>query len=250
LAKRYFIYLAYNGKNYCGWQVQPNGSTVQEAVEKSIGTLLRRPVSVTGAGRTDSGVHARMMVAHFDVEQPLDDPFWAERLNRILPSDIAVRRIVPVKPEAHARFSALSRTYKYYITHQKDPFRQEPLRVNRPLDYDRMNAAAGILLKHTDFTSFSKLHTDVKTNHCRIMEARWENEGDAWVFTIRADRFLRNMVRAIVGTLIETGKGRLSLAGFESVIESKNRSNAGTSVAGNALFLTNIEYPETLFEIE
>jgi tRNA pseudouridine38-40 synthase len=248
--KRYFIYLAYNGKNYCGWQKQPNGITVQEQIEKSLSTLLRIPVSVTGAGRTDSGVHAKMMVAHFDVEQVLDCLLLEDKLNRILPPDIAVCRIVPVKPDAHARFSALSRTYKYYVTNKKDPLRSEQLQVDYPLNYRQMNEAAKILFKYADFTSFSKLHTQVKTNNCKITEARWEEEEDRWVFTIRADRFLRNMVRAIVGTLIETGKGQLSLAGFQSIIESRDRRNAGTSVTGNALFLTDIEYPATLFEKE
>jgi tRNA pseudouridine38-40 synthase len=248
--KRYFIYLAYNGKNYCGWQKQPNGITVQEQIEKSLSTLLRIPVSVTGAGRTDSGVHAKMMVAHVDVEQVLDCLLLEDKLNRILPLDIAVCRIVPVKPDAHARFSTPSRTYKYYVTNRKNPLRREQLRVDYPLNYNQMNEAAKILFKYTDFTSFSKFHTQVKTNNCKIMDARWEREDDCWVFTIRADRFLRNMVRAIVGTLIETGKGRLSLAEFQSIIESKDRRNAGTSVTGNALFLTDIEYPATLFEKE
>jgi tRNA pseudouridine38-40 synthase len=249
--KRYFIYLAYNGKNYCGWQTQPNGIAVQERIEESLSTLLRIPISITGAGRTDSGVHAKMMVAHFDfdIEYTLDCPFLKERLNRILPSDIAVCKIIPVKANAHARFDALSRTYKYFIINEKDPFRNELLlQVNYPLNFYRMNKAAKILLKYTDFTSFSKLHTDVKTNNCKIMKAEWKKENDYWVFTIQADRFLRNMVRAIVGTLIEVGKEKLSLDEFRKIIESKDRRNAGTSVRGNALFLTDIKYPESLFE--
>ncbi|MDR0682083.1 MAG: tRNA pseudouridine(38-40) synthase TruA [Dysgonamonadaceae bacterium] len=247
--KRYFIYFAYNGKNYCGWQKQPNGITVQERIEERFSTLLRIPVSITGAGRTDSGVHAKIMTAHFDMEYALDCALLKERLNRILPSDIAVCKIVPVKADAHARFDALSRTYKYFITNKKNPFRHELLlQVNYPLNYDRMNEAAEILLKYTDFTSFSKLHTDVKTNNCKIMKAKWNKENDDWVFTIQANRFLRNMVRAIVGTLIEVGKEKLSLDEFRKIIENKDRRNAGTSVKGNALFLTDIEYPESLFE--
>jgi tRNA pseudouridine38-40 synthase len=247
--ERYFIYLAYNGKNYCGWQKQPNGTTVQEQIEKGLSTLLRTPVSIVGAGRTDSGVHATLMVAHFDSElNKLDTSLLTDKLNRILPGDIFIHKIVSVKPDAHARFDALSRTYKYFITDKKDPFRHERLyRVTFPLDYDLMNQAAQIVLEYTDFTSFSKLHTDVKTNNCQVMKAGWTKEKSIYVFTIQANRFLRNMVRAIVGTLIEVGKGKLSLDGFREVIESKDRANAGTSVPGNALFLVDIEYPETVF---
>ncbi|MDR0541925.1 MAG: tRNA pseudouridine(38-40) synthase TruA [Dysgonamonadaceae bacterium] len=251
--KRYFIYLAYNGKNYCGWQIQPNGITVQQSLEQSLSTLLRVPVSITGAGRTDTGVHARLMVAHFDVEMPdPDTEALTERLNGILPPDIAVDRILPVRPDAHARFDALSRTYQYHITYRKDPFEREFLyRVKKPLDYRRMNEAARILFEYSDFTSFSKLHTDTKTNICRILKAEWRLEAcDRLVFTIQADRFLRNMVRSIVGTLIEVGNGKLSPEGFRAVIESENRAKAGTSVPAHALFLTDIEYPETVFENE
>jgi tRNA pseudouridine38-40 synthase len=222
---------------------------VQERIEEKLSILLRTPVSITGAGRTDSGVHAKLMVAHFDTGYILDCSLLKERLNRILPSDIAVYKIVPVKPDAHARFDALSRTYQYFITNKKNPFQHELLlEVNYPLNYDQMNKAAKVLLEYADFTSFSKLHTDVKTNNCKIMKAEWTKENDEWVFTIQADRFLRNMIRAIVGTLIEVGKGKLPLDEFRKIIESKDRRNAGTSVKGNALFLMDIEYPESLFE--
>ncbi|MDL2256065.1 tRNA pseudouridine(38-40) synthase TruA [Parabacteroides sp. OttesenSCG-928-K15] len=246
---RYFIYLGYNGKNYCGWQKQPNGVAVQECLEEALATYLRRPVAVTGAGRTDTGVHARLMVAHFDWEEPFDDlPFLADKINRILPKDIAVYRIVPVAPEAHARFDAVARTYKYYITFRKDPFQSDWVcRLYGKLDLQAMNKACEILYDYIDFTSFSKLHTDVKTNNCRITHAGWEQKEDIWVFTITADRFLRNMVRAIVGTLFEVGRGKLSLDGFRQVIESKDRGAAGTSAPGHALFLEDVVYPETIF---
>ena len=248
--KRYFIYLAYDGKNYCGWQLQPNGISVQQIMEQSLSILLQTPTPVTGAGRTDSGVHARRMVAHFDTAVPdLDTDSLMERLNGILPQDIVIHRIVPVCPDAHARFSALSRTYQYFVTYRKDPFcREYVYRIKQPLDMERMNAAAQILFEYSDFTSFSKLHTNTKTNRCRILKAEWRQENDRLVFTIQADRFLRNMVRSIVGTLMDAGRGKVSLEAFRAIIESKDRSQAGTSVPARALFLTDIEYPETVFE--
>ncbi len=249
--KRYFIDLSYNGKNYCGWQIQPNGITVQQRLEEGLCMLLRSQISVTGAGRTDTGVHARLMTAHFDWEGDESDmAVLTEKLNRILPPDIAIQRIVRVLPDAHARFDALSRTYKYYITDRKDPFYHEWMyKVAHPLDYEAMNKAARLLFEYVDFTSFSKLHTDVKTNNCRIMHAYWEREGENYVFTIRADRFLRNMVRAIVGTLLEVARGKLTEEGFRRIIEQKDRCKAGTSVPGNALFLVDIEYPPEIFQI-
>ena len=247
---RYFIYLSYNGKPFCGWQIQPNGITVQQRIEEALSTILRRPMSIVGAGRTDAGVHAQLMVAHFDSEEPISDlPFLADKLNRLLPKDIAIDRIVPVAPDAHARFDATSRTYKYYLTAKKNPFNYDWVyRYIGKLDYDLMNEACRVLFEYTDFTSFSKLHTDVKTNNCRIMEAGWKQEGDVWVFTLRADRFLRNMVRAIVGTLLEVGRGKLSLSGFREVIEAKDRGRAGTSAPGHALYLVDVTYPEKIFE--
>lgn len=247
---RYFIYLSYNGKRFCGWQIQPKGITVQQTLEEALTMILRQPINVVGAGRTDAGVHARLMVAHFDSEQPIEDlNFMADKLNRLLPKDIAVYKIVAVKEDAHARFDATSRTYKYYISSHKDPFNNELVaRVHGKLDIAKMNEAAAALFDYTDFTSFSKLHTDVKTNNCKIHKAEWkEAEDGSLVFTIRADRFLRNMVRAIVGTLLEVGRGKLSLEGFRRVIEVKDRCKAGTSVPGHALFLVDITYPEELF---
>lgn len=249
---RYFIYLGYNGTNFNGWQIQPNGVTVQQSIEEALATLLRKPVPIVGAGRTDAGVHARLMVAHFDWEEEIADlTFLAEKLNRLLPKDIAVYRIVRVAPDAHARFDATSRTYKYYVTTKKDPFNYElAYKLSGTLDYDGMNEACRVLFEYIDFTSFSKLHTDVKTNNCHIYEAGWAQEGDMWVFTIRADRFLRNMVRAIVGTLLEVGRRKLSVDGFRKVIELKDRCKAGTSVPGHALFLVNVTYPEHIFNVE
>lgn len=247
---RYFIYLAYDGTNYHGWQIQPNGISVQETLEKALFTFLRNEVAVVGAGRTDTGVHATLMVAHFDHPgDMLDADTVKKKLNRILPPDISVYEVRPVKPDAHARFDAQSRTYKYYITTEKFPFqRQYRYKVFSELDFDKMNEAARILFEYTDFTSFSKLHTDVKTNNCKIIYAEWQwVDAVTWVFTITADRFLRNMVRAIVGTLIEVGLGKLSLEGFRKVIEEKDRCKAGTSVPGQGLFLVDIEYPENIF---
>lgn len=249
--QRYFIYLAYNGTRYHGWQLQPNGVTVQECVEKALAVLLRCDTSIVGAGRTDAGVHARLMVAHFDTVTSLADlETFSEKLNRLLPADIAVYKTVRVCVDAHSRFDAVSRMYRYYMVGRKDPFAGAyAWRYHGTLDFDKMNEAAACLSGYTDFTSFSKLHTDVKTNNCRIMRACWEKEGDLWVFEIRADRFLRNMVRAIVGTLYDVGRGRMSVDDFCRVIEMKDRCKAGTSAPGNALFLVDVEYPEWLFDV-
>lgn len=247
---RYFIYLSYNGATYHGWQRQPNGISVQECIEKALTTLVRQEMSITGAGRTDAGVHARLMVAHVDIPFKLDDTtMWVHRLNRLLPPDIAIHRIVAVTPDAHSRFDATARTYRYYISGQKNPFEGNfRWTMNADsLDVDAMNAAAEKMMEYTDFTSFSKLHTDVKTNNCRITRARWTRNGNDLVFEITADRFLRNMVRAIVGTLVEVGRGKISIDDFCRVIEAKDRCKAGTSAPGNALFLTDIVYPERLF---
>ena len=264
---RYFIQFSYDGTAYHGWQIQPNGVSVQEKLQQALSTLLRMPVEVVGAGRTDAGVHARMMVAHFemDLSLPLRED-WDEslvyKLNKLLPRDIAVQRIWPVADDMHARFSATSRTYQYYIHTRKDPFlRDRSWLVTFPLDFDRMNEAAQRLLDYEDFTSFSKVNTDTKTNLCHITEAKWENlpltpsqgggmthnenwgEG-RWVFTITANRFLRNMVRAIVGTLVEVGRGRMTVEEFCRVIEQKDRCSAGESVPGHALFLVDVSYEE------
>lgn len=248
--QRYFIYLAYDGTNYHGWQIQPNGISVQECLMKALATFLRREIEVIGAGRTDAGVHATLMVAHFDFEgDDLDVELVADKLNRLLPPDISVYQVRRVKSDAHARFDATARTYKYYITTSKNPFnRQYRCRIHGNLDFKRMNEAAQELFDYSDFTSFSKLHTDVKTNICRITMAEWTQVDEVtWVFTIRADRFLRNMVRAIVGTLLEVGRGKMTVQDFKQVIELQDRGKAGTSAPGQALFLVNVEYPENLF---
>ncbi len=250
--RRYFIFFAYDGTAYHGWQVQPNGSSVQETLAKAVAVLLRKDkVQVTGAGRTDAGVHARLMVAHFDTESELDTQWFAYKLNRILPWDISIYSVRPVKPDAHARFDALSRTYKYYVHTRKSPFdRQFSLYLaGRALpDFEQMNKAAAMLKEYKDFTSFSKLHTDAKTNFCDVTYAAWKQTSPyQWEFTITANRFLRNMVRAVVGTLFDVGYGKVDLEGFKRVVEGKDRCMAGSSVPGHALFLEDITYPETIF---
>ena len=207
--------------------------------------ILRTEIAITGAGRTDAGVNAAVMYAHFDVETPIDDvKTLVARLNSVVGKDIAIYNLIPVDKEAHARFDATSRTYKYFVHTEKSPFLYPfSWRANCKLDFDLMNEAAGHLMRYTDFTSFSKLHTDVKTNNCKVTYARWEQEGGQWVFTITADRFLRNMVRAIVGTLVDVGRGKISVQEFCEIIERKNRCSAGTSMPGNALFLWEVTYP-------
>ncbi len=242
---RYFIELAYNGSGYNGWQIQPNAPSVQEDINKALSLLLKQEINVTGAGRTDTGVHASFFVAHFDSETAiLHTKALTDKLNRFLGKNIAIKDIYAVAPDAHARFSARSRTYKYYINKTKNPFSYPFAYRPHPLpDIRLMNKACELLLRYEDFTSFSKLHTDVKTNVCHLMEAYWEETDEQLVFTIKADRFLRNMVRAIVGTLLDVGQERITLEQFQKIIESKDRCKAGTSVPGNALFLCNIEYP-------
>jgi tRNA pseudouridine38-40 synthase len=251
--ERYFIKLSYDGTNYHGWQSQDNAHTVQAEIENSLSVLLKENILITGAGRTDAGVHAKEYFAHFDVEvafnkESIDDLVY--RMNSILPSDISILNIFPVKNDIHARFTALSRTYRYYICQSKDPFHNNyAWRVFGDINVNAMNDAANSLFDYIDFTSFSKLHSDVKTNNCKIMLAQWTEENDLLVFTITADRFLRNMVRAIVGTLIDVGKGKISLAEFKKIIENKDRSDAGYSVPAKALFLEKIKYPEDIFEL-
>jgi tRNA pseudouridine38-40 synthase len=246
---RYFIYLEFDGSAYSGWQIQPHSPSVQQTLEEALALFLRQNVSVTGAGRTDAGVHASEMVAHFDLDEPQDCGWMRGKLNGILPQDIAVHRIVPVKADAHARFDATARTYKYYVTLNKSAFNRNYswFLPNEP-DFEMMNRAAEILMKTVDFTSFSKLHTDTRTNDCHVTEAGWEMLPDGrWVFTITADRFLRNMVRAIVGTLMEVGRGRLTIDGFQRIIDSKDRCSAGDSAPAQGLFLYKIVYPDNLF---
>ena len=242
---RYFVTFSYDGTRYHGWQIQPNGVSVQEKLQEALSTLLREPIVVTGAGRTDAGVHARMMVAHFDWEGAvIDGQQLAYKLNRLLPYDIAVSKVEPVSEEMHARFSAKSRMYRYYIHTVKDPFqRAYSCEIHYPLDFAKMNEAAKILTTYEDFGAFCKSGADVKTTFCDVTKAEWvQTSPTTWYFEIRANRFLRNMVRAVVGTLIEVGRGRLSIDDFKKVIEGKQRSDAGESMPGTALFLEDIVY--------
>lgn len=242
---RYFVTLSYDGTRYHGWQIQPNGVSVQERLQEALSTLLREPIAVTGAGRTDAGVHARKMVAHFDWKgDAIDGQQLAYKLNRLLPYDIAVSKVEMVSENMHARFSATSRMYRYYIHTTKDPFqRAYSCEVHYPLDFAKMNDAARILMTYEDFGAFCKSGADVKTTLCQVTKAEWvQTSPTTWYFEIRANRFLRNMVRAVVGTLIEVGRGRLSLDDFKKVIEGKQRSDAGESMPGNALFLEDIVY--------
>ena len=237
--------LSYDGTRYHGWQIQPNGVSVQERLQEALSTLLREPIAVTGAGRTDAGVHARKMVAHFDWKgDAIDGQQLAYKLNRLLPYDIAVSKVEMVSEDMHARFSATSRMYRYYIHTTKDPFqRAYSCEIHYPLDFAKMNDAARILMTYEDFGAFCKSGADVKTTLCQVTKAEWvQTSPTTWYFEIRANRFLRNMVRAVVGTLIEVGRGRLSLDDFKKVIEGKQRSDAGESMPGNALFLEDIVY--------
>ncbi len=242
---RYFITFSYDGTAYHGWQLQPNAPSVQEELNRALSTLLRQEILTTGAGRTDAGVHAKTMVAHFDTDEDCRMPEdIVYKLNRLLPADISVSDLRPVKPDAHARFDALSRTYHYYIYTEKNPFRRHYAACySYPLDFALMNEAAKMLLDVSDFTSFSKVNTDTKTNICHVTQARWEEiEPGFWRFEISADRFLRNMVRAIVGTLIDVGRGRITLQQFQQIINQKDRCAASDSVPANALFLVDVKY--------
>ncbi len=243
---RYFLQLSYNGAGFCGWQIQPNGRTVQQEIETALATVLRQPTPIVGAGRTDAGVHARCMYAHFDAEKPIENSDALLRsLNHMCGKQISFQRLISVEPGAHARFDAVERTYKYFLIDKKSPFFSE-LAWHSPyrLDFEAMNKAAEILLDTEDFTSFAKLHTDVKTNVCNVTHAKWTRLGDAaWVFTITADRFLRNMVRAVVGTLVEVGRGKLSLEEFMDIIKQKDRCAAGVSMPAHALYLWDVKYP-------
>ncbi len=245
---RYFIKLSYNGTNYHGWQVQPNGITVQQVINEALQILLKdKEINITGAGRTDTGVHAKNFFAHFDTaaEIPSDLVY---KLNKYLRKDVVIHEIMPVKDDAHARFDAASRLYRYYVSTKKDPFKSEySWYVYGELDVDKMNYACRFLYDYHDFTSFSKTNTQTKTNDCTIKRAGWESDGDMLIFTIQADRFLRNMVRAIVGTLVEIGRGNLNPADFKKIIEAKDRRDAGESVPAQGLFLEEINYPKDIF---
>jgi tRNA pseudouridine38-40 synthase len=242
---RYFIELSYNGKDYHGWQNQPNAISVQEVLEKAMTTLLKEKIAIVGAGRTDAGVHAKQMIAHFDVLNEKDVDKLKYNLNSFLPKDIAIHNIYKVNDDAHARFDAISRTYIYRISLVKNVFTfNDTYYFKQKLDVNKMNEATKILFEHKNFKCFSKSNTDVKTYNCNIMKAEWVIENDELVFTIKADRFLRNMVRAIVGTMIEIGTGKMKVEQLHDVIKSKDRSQAGASVPGHALYLSKIEYPK------
>ena len=245
---RYFLQLAYNGAPFHGWQVQPNAPSVQAAIERALTLALRCPTGIVGAGRTDTGVNASMMLAHFDTPEPLTPErreSLLRQLNAIVGNDIALLAIHDVPGEAHARFDATSRTYHYYVTTTRNPFIYNSYwRAPVNLDFELMNRAALILLETIDFTSFSKLHTDVKTNNCRVTHAAWHRlDTDRWVFEITADRFLRNMVRAVVGTLVEVGRHKMTIEEFSHVIERRDRCAAGTSMPPHPLYLHRVEYP-------
>ena len=264
--QRYFLEIAYDGTRYHGWQTQPNAVAVQQKLNEVLAVVLRQPVETTGAGRTDTGVHARQLFVHLDL--PANTPpslkggadiylqrqgstsqfkgreLRLEALNALLPHDIAVKRIIPVHTDAHARFDATQRSYEYHIHFSKDPFKQNySWQIKGELDVDLMNQAARIMMTYTDFSCFSKSNTQVKTNNCKIVRAEWVRKDEGLVFYISADRFLRNMVRAIVGTCMMVGRKEISPEGIRQIIESKNRSNAGTSVPACGLYLTEVKYP-------
>lgn len=241
---RYFVTFSYDGSRYHGWQIQPNGDSVQAQLQRGLSLLLRQEVMVTGAGRTDAGVHARMMVAHFDFPTYLDEKQLAYKLNKLLPGDIAIAGVRQVEENLHARFSATSRMYRYYVHTAKNPFlRNTSCELYYPLDFNKMNEAADMLKRYDDFGAFCKAHADVKTTLCKVTVARWhQTSPTTWYFEIRANRFLRNMVRAVVGTLIDVGRERLTMEDFQRVVEGKKRTEAGESMPAHALFLEDITY--------
>lgn len=248
---RYFLELRYDGGAYFGWQRQPAMPTVQQTLEQALATLLRGPVELTGAGRTDTGVNASYYVAHFDVPQPVaDPPQLLRKLNFMLPGDIAADSLTPVADGAHARFDAREREYRYFLSPHKNPFsRHASWQYYVPLDVGRMNEAAAMLPEFDDFTSFAKLNSNNKTNRCRIIEARWTVGGEGVLcFTIRADRFLRNMVRAIVGTLVDVGRGRYTPEDFRAIVASRDLSRSSAGAPAQGLFLSDVRYPAEIFE--
>lgn len=242
--------LAYDGSNYHGWQRQPGSITVQQVLEEALEVLLRFEIKLTGAGRTDTGVHAREFFVHFDLPQPVtryETDHLVFRMNSILSSSIAIYEIFPVHPDAHARFSAISRTYRYFISRHKNPFfMQYSWYIFGAMDLELMNRGAALLTDYTDFTSFSKTDSDTRTNDCCLSHCRWKEEEGMLVFTITANRFLRNMVRAVTGTLVDLGRGRITCDDLIGIVESKNRCNAGESAPARGLFLTGIDYPDSI----
>lgn len=246
---RYFLTLAYNGTSFHGWQRQPNATSVQQTLEEALTTLLRKPIAITGAGRTDTGVHAKEMMAHFEGDLSLEEeenlPYL---LNRFLQEEIVIYRLDKVKADAHARFDATARTYEYHLGFQKKPFKQQLYYYfHQPVSLEKMSEAAQILLEYEDFEAFAKTHSDVKTFLCNVTRADWESTAEGAIFTITANRFLRNMVRAIVGTLLEIGTGKIEVADMHKIIQSKNRGEAGFSVPAAGLYLTEIQYPKSIY---
>jgi tRNA pseudouridine38-40 synthase len=247
---RYFIEIAYKGTNFHGWQIQPKAISVQETIQKGLQQLLGKKIDITGAGRTDAGVHAQQIFAHFDLEEKIKDTNFTYRLNAVLPETIVIKKLLSVKPKAHARFDALDRSYEYHIHLAPNPFLLDITWQihHKKIDVKLMNQAAIILLKHTNFKAFSKSKTDVKNYNCTITQAFWTVKDKQLVFMITANRFLRNMVRAIVGTLLEVGTQKINLEQFEQIILSQNRSEAGVSVPAKGLFLTQVTYPKSIFK--
>ena len=243
---RYFVEFSYNGSKYHGWQKQPNANSVQQELIKCLSILLQTEIDLVGAGRTDAGVHAAQMFAHFDYELSFDIQRIVYKMNSFLPNDISVSKIFEVKKDTHARFSAISRTYKYYVSVKKNIFNPNLYLVYKNLDLDKMNDSCVYLIGEHDFTSFSKVNTDTFTNNCNITKAVWKKESDTHVFTITANRFLRNMVRSIVGTLIDVGCGKINASDVKNILDKKDRCEAGVSVPAKALFLTQINYPENI----
>jgi len=247
---RYFIELSYHGKNFHGWQRQPDVISVQEVLENALSRLLGNKISIVGAGRTDTGVHAKQIFAHFDFHTKIDTTNLKNRLNAFLPDTISIRTITKVTKEAHARFNAINRSYEYQIWEGKNPFLIDASWQikTKKLDIEKMNDAASLLLNYTNFKCFSKSKTDVFTYDCDITHAEWIKEGKLLTFHITANRFLRNMVRAIVGTLYEVGIGKISIPDFIVIIESKDRTKAGISVPAQGLFLTKVAYPKSIYK--
>ena len=245
---RLFIELSFNGNNFHGWQIQPNANTIQAELNKALSAILNNVISVVGAGRTDAGVHAKQMFAHFDFEGDFETEILLTKLNSFLLNDISIHQIFKVNDNTNARFDAISRTYQYYITNEKRPFNKNIYPYYKTLDIDAMNLACKQLLGKQDFTSFSKLHTQTHTNDCDVMIANWQQKENELIFTIKSDRFLRNMVRAILGTLLEVGEGKITAKKIKEIIAKKDRSEAGVSVPAHALFITKIEYPAKIIK--
>ncbi len=251
---RYFIEIAYDGTPYYGWQRQPNAITVQEVLENALSKLMREKILVSGAGRTDAGVHAQQLFAHFDLNDDYEPEACLQlvfRLNRFLPPSIAVNSVFKVNPQAHARFDALSRSYAYWLTPKKDPFLvNRAYLLENPLNIEAMNGAAKMLLGKKDFKCFSRSKTDVKTYICEVTQAEWQQEDCGYVFRVSADRFLRNMVRAMVGTLLKMGHDGDGVLDMQKILEGRDRKYAGPSVPAHGLYLTQVTYPDSIYNTD